>query len=109
MTTRKKTTDAVKILHGRYIKGRKRRLASLARERESVRIAEQIHALRTAAGLNQKDLARRIGTTQSVISRLEDADYDGHSLAMLERIALGLGHRLCIHFVPQDEPCTSSK
>jgi predicted transcriptional regulator len=60
--------------------------------------------LRTAADLSQKDLAQRVGTTQSVISRLEDADYDGHSLSMLERIAHALGHRVCIHSVPQDEP-----
>jgi hypothetical protein len=43
------------------------------------------------------------------LSRLEDADYAGHSLTMLERIAHALGHRLCIHFVPQDEPCTTSR
>jgi ribosome-binding protein aMBF1 (putative translation factor) len=109
MANGRKTRDAVKILHRRYIKGSKKRLASLARERENLRIAEQIYELRTAAGLNQKDLARRIGTTQSVISRLEDADYDGHSLTMLERIAHALGHRLCIHFVPQDKPCAVAK
>lgn len=104
----KTTTDAVRILHKRYIKGRKERLVSLELERENLRIAEQIHALRTAADLSQKDLAERVGTTQSVISRLEDADYDGHSLSMLERIAQALGHRVCIHFIPQDEPCTVS-
>ena len=105
MAKAKTTTDAVRILHGRYIKGRKERLASLELERENLRIAEQIHALRTSADLSQKDLAQRVGTTQSVISRLEDADYDGHSLAMLERIAHALGHRICIHFVPQNAPC----
>jgi ribosome-binding protein aMBF1 (putative translation factor) len=109
MATGRKTTDAVEVLHGRYIGGRKKRLAALAKERENLRIAEQIYELRTAAGLNQTDLARRIGTTQSVISRLEDADYGGHSLTMLERIAHALGHRLCIHFVPQDEPCPVGK
>ena len=45
---------------------------------------------------------------QSVISRLEDADYDGHSLNMLARIAHALGHKVCIHFVPQDEPCLAA-
>ncbi len=109
MANGKKTTDAVEILRRRYIKRSKKRLASLARERENLRIAEQIYELRTAAGLSQKDLARRIGTTQSVISRLEDAGYDGHSLMMLERIAHVLGQRVCIHFVPQDEPCGASK
>ena len=105
MANNKKTTDAVRILHRRYIRDSEKRLASLARERQNLRIAEQIYELRTAAGLSQKDLARLVGTTQSVISRLEDADYDGHSLAMLERIAHALHHRLCIHFVPQDKPC----
>lgn len=106
MAKRKTTTDGVRILHKRYIKGRKERLASLELERENLRIAEQIHTLRTAADLSQKDLAEKVGTTQSVISRLEDADYDGHSLSMLERIAHALGHRICIHFIPQDRPCT---
>ncbi len=108
MAKGKKTTEAVTILHGRYIRDRKERLASLERERENLRIAEQIHALRTSADLSQKELAQRVGTTQSVISRLEDADYDGHSLAMLERIAHALGHRVCIHFVPQNAPCRAA-
>lgn len=108
MAGSRKTTDAVRILHGHYIRGSEKRLASLERERENLRIAEQIYALRTAAGLSQKDLARRVGTTQSVISRLEDADYDGHSLNMLTRIAHALGHRVCVHFVPQDEPCLAA-
>ena len=108
MAASRKTTDAVRILHGRYIKGSEKRLASLERERDNLRIAEQIYTLRTAAGLSQKDLAHRVGTTQSVISRLEDADYDGHSLNMLARIAHALGHKLCIHFVPQDNPCLTA-
>jgi ribosome-binding protein aMBF1 (putative translation factor) len=108
MAANKKTNDAVTILHRRYIQGSEKRLASLERERENLRIAEQIYALRIAAGLSQKDLARRVGTTQSVISRLEDADYDGHSLNMLARIANALGHKVCIHFIPQDEPCLAA-
>ena len=108
MAGNRKTTDAVGILHRRYLKGNETRRASLERERENLRIAEQIYALRTAAGLSQKDLAHRVGTTQSVISRLEDADYDGHSLNMLARIAHALGHRVCIHFVPQEEPCVTA-
>ena len=41
-----------------------------------------------------------VGTTASVISRLEDADYEGHSLAMLNRIAAALNKRVKIEFVP---------
>lgn len=46
-----------------------------------------VREMRDAAGFSQAELARRAGTTQSVIARLEDADYRGHSLRMLERIA----------------------
>ncbi|HKA55635.1 MAG TPA: helix-turn-helix domain-containing protein [Candidatus Binatia bacterium] len=53
-----------------------------------------IYDARTKAGLTQKQLATRLGTTQSVISRLESADYEGHSLGMLLRIAESLGQKL---------------
>jgi hypothetical protein len=35
----------------------------------------------------------------SVISRLEDAEYEGHSLAMLRRLAAALNKRVEIRFV----------
>ena len=95
------TTDAVKILHKRYIKGDPKRLKSLKIEREKANVAEQIYKLRTQAGLTQQQLAKRIGTTQSVISRLEDADYNGHSLQMLERIARALGYKIEIRLLPE--------
>jgi hypothetical protein len=41
-----------------------------------------------------------VGTTASVICRLEDSDYEGHSLAMLNRIAAVLDKRVEIRFVP---------
>jgi ribosome-binding protein aMBF1 (putative translation factor) len=99
--TEKKTTDTVKILHARYIKDDPERLESLQREREKAYIAGQIYELRTRAGLSQAELAERVGTTQSVISRLEDADYEGHSLNMLRRIAKALNCRLELRFVPE--------
>jgi len=52
------------------------------------------------ASLTQSQLARLVGTTASVICRLEDADYEGHSLAMLRRIAGALNQRVEIRFVP---------
>ena len=99
---KKSTTDAVKILHKRYIKGDKKRLASLQKEREKMNIAEQIYVLRTQADLSQKQLADLVGTTQSVISRLEDADYDKHSLAMLRRVGTALNQRVQVQFIPED-------
>jgi transcriptional regulator with XRE-family HTH domain len=57
-------------------------------------IGQMIYDARTKAGLTQRQLANRLGTTQSVISRLESADYEGHSLGMLLRIAQTLGQKL---------------
>jgi transcriptional regulator with XRE-family HTH domain len=50
--------------------------------------------------LSQRQLAKLIGTSASVICRLEDANYEGHSLAMLNRIAAALKQRVEIRFVP---------
>ena len=97
---RKPTTDAVEILHRRYFEGHPERLASLEEERANLEIACKIYDLRNKAGLTQKQLAKLVGTTASVISRLEDADYEGHSLSMLRRIAAALDKRVEIRFVP---------
>jgi transcriptional regulator with XRE-family HTH domain len=63
-------------------------------------IDRKIYDLRASAGLTQRQLAKLVGTTASVICRLEDADYEGHSLAMLNRIAAALNKRVKIEFVP---------
>ena len=67
--------------------------------RQQIDIAELIHRARMSAGLSQRELAERVGTTASVICRLEDADYDGHSLGVLRRIAHALGQRVEVRFV----------
>ncbi len=63
-------------------------------------VARKGYELRTEAGLSQRKLAELVGTTASVICRLEDADYEGHSLSMLNRIAAAVGKRVQITFVP---------
>jgi len=103
---KKTTTNAAKVLHKRYIKADKKRLESLERERGNLNVAEQIYNLRTLAGLSQKELAELVGTTQSVISRLEDADYNGHSLAMLRKIGSALNQRVQVQFVPETASCS---
>src|ERR1035437_2877515 len=52
-------------------------------------VALQLTALREKAGLSQKDLARKLHTSQQQISRLESPAYEGHSLSMLRRVAEG--------------------
>ena len=54
-------------------------------------IAIQLSSLRAKAGLSQKELAKRVGTSQQQISRLESPSYEGHSLSMLRRVAEVLG------------------
>jgi ribosome-binding protein aMBF1 (putative translation factor) len=63
-------------------------------------VAQAIYDARTSAGLTQKQLAELIDTKQPVISQLEDADYEGHSLSMLKRIATALDCRLEIRIFP---------
>jgi transcriptional regulator with XRE-family HTH domain len=72
------------------------RKAALQEERVNAEVARLIHEMRNAAGLSQQQLAELIGTTQSVISRLEDADYEGRSLSLLERIATALNQKLTV-------------
>ena len=79
-------------------------LALIVEEGEKLRIAKAIYELRTKAGLSQTDLAKRVGTTQSVISRLEDADYEGHSLEILQRIGKATNNRVEVRFVPIQAP-----
>jgi DNA-binding XRE family transcriptional regulator len=96
----KPAIDALEILHRKYYAGKVARLKNLEEARANEEVARKVHELRTAAGLTQAQLAKLIGTTASVICRLEDADYEGHSLAMLRRIAGALNQRVEIRFVP---------
>jgi transcriptional regulator with XRE-family HTH domain len=61
-------------------------------------VADQIYNARKEAGLTQAELAEKIGSQQSVIARMEDDDYDGHSVSMLNRIANALGKDLQVSF-----------
>ena len=100
MRNKKTTTDAVEIIHSRYFKGKPDRLRELEQVRADDAVARRIFDLRTKAGLSQRALAKLVGTTASAICRLEDADYEGHSMAMMTRIAAALNRRVEIRFVP---------
>src|SRR5205809_5423101 len=68
--------------------------AMIEEETLNAEIASLVYRARTEAGLTQAQLAKRVGTRQPAIARLEDADYRGHSLTMLRKIAAALGRRL---------------
>lgn len=103
---RKSTTDAVEIMHRRYFEGKPEMLAALEEARANDEIARKIYALRSKAGLTQRELAKLVGTTASVICMLEDADYHGHSLSMLRRIAAALDRPVEIRFMPARQKST---
>ncbi|MDP7005119.1 MAG: helix-turn-helix transcriptional regulator [Phycisphaerales bacterium] len=70
--------------------------------RDAMFIAELIYEVRTEAGLSQREFAKRIDTTASVICKLENADYDGHTMKSLRKIAAAVGKTVQIRFVPNN-------
>jgi len=67
-------------------------------------VALQLASLRKESGLSQKELARRLGTSQQQISRLESPSYEGHSLSMLRRVAEVLGATLHVEILRKKHP-----
>ena len=95
----RKTRDALRIID--HMIGGDEELKRLVIEAGgNAHIAQLIYDARMAAGLTQAELAKLIGTQQPVIARLEDANYQGHSLTMLQRIAEALNQRLELRFIP---------
>ena len=95
---------ALRFLFGRYIGDDPKQRATYEEELADAEVARTLWELRTKAGLTQRELAERVGTTASAISRLEDARYGGHSLAMLRRIAAAFDLRLEVRFVLRKKP-----
>ncbi|RAM51150.1 transcriptional regulator [Mastigocladus laminosus UU774] len=93
------TSDAIKIID-QLTSSNPELEAMVAEASINALVAQLIYEARTKAGLTQKQLAELVGTKQPVIARLEDADYEGHSLSMLQKIAHALNHRVMIHLTP---------
>lgn len=104
----KETSDALEILRRDREKDPERQRL-YEEEKINLQIALLIRDVREKAGLTQKQLADRVGTAQSVISRLEDADYEGHSISMLQRIASALKKRISIKMDAIEEDKDSSR
>jgi transcriptional regulator with XRE-family HTH domain len=64
-------------------------------------LGRKIRDLRESRGLSQAQLAKALGTQPPAISRIEDADYDGHSLRILRKIAEYFGQNLVVSFEPK--------
>ncbi len=98
MAKQGRITDAVEILRRRYIDGDPEMEDLYDAAGMNMTIGQQIYDLRTEANLSQKELADLIGTSSSVICRLEDADYNGYSTNTLRRIAKALDCELTVCF-----------
>lgn len=95
----RRTANALHIID--RIMGRDEKLRQMIADATiNAKVAEMLYDARQKAGLTQAELAERVGTKQPVIARLEDAEYNGHSLTMLQRIAAALGQRLDIRLTP---------
>ena len=70
---------------------------------EACEVSIQLSKLREQAGISQKELARRLKTTQQQISRLESPAYEGHSLSMLRRAAKALHARVRVILEPEGD------
>jgi ribosome-binding protein aMBF1 (putative translation factor) len=94
-----KTSDAIKIIN--KITSSDPELEAMVESASiNAEVAQVIYSARTSSGLTQKQLAELVGTKQPVIARLEDADYEGHSLSMLQKIAHALNQRVVIQLAP---------
>lgn len=102
-------STALQEFHDRYVAHDPKLVAMYEKGLVDAEVGQRIYDLRTDAGLTQAGLARLVGTTPSVISRLEDADYRGHSVAMLRRIAEALDSRVEIRFVPVARTANAEK
>lgn len=85
-------------MHKRWMKEPKYRKAYAALEEEFA-VAKAVIAARNRAGLTQVELARKMGTTQPVVARLEGGRTQP-SLRTLQRLAQATGSRLTIRFEP---------
>ncbi|MBS2009584.1 MAG: helix-turn-helix transcriptional regulator [Cyanobacteria bacterium SZAS TMP-1] len=104
----RKITDGVELLDRKYIRNDENMKTLVKEEFEKLQIGQQIYDLRKEANLTQEELADMVGTTGSVISRLESAEYEGHSVKMLQRIAAALGKKITINIVDRDDHLQSA-
>lgn len=87
-------------LHKKWMKEPKYRKAYEALEEEFA-LASAVIEARNRAGLTQRELARKMGTTQPVVARLESGRTHP-SMRTLERLAEATGSRLLIQFEPRE-------
>ncbi|MCQ3806145.1 MAG: helix-turn-helix transcriptional regulator [Acidimicrobiaceae bacterium] len=72
---------------------------ALASARVAIRVGEMVREAREAAGVGQRELARRMSTSQAAVARLE-AGGTRAKLTTLQKAATALGLELTIDLAP---------
>jgi len=96
MKKKRTTTNALEIMDAVFGARDPHWKERVQAERQKLAVGMLIRECREAKGLTQKELAIRVGTSQSAISRIEDANYDSLKLETLYRIANALKLPLAI-------------
>jgi len=97
---RKFNSAAVQELYDEVVGSDPNARDEFEQELVNIEVAQLIHDMRTGAGLTQRALAKKVGTSASAINRLESDDYQGHTIAMVRRIATALNRRLEFRAAP---------
>ena len=94
-----KTSDAVAILQ-KMLDSDYELQALYDEELQKLNLSDKIRNARIAEGISQSELAKRINTSQSVISRIENSSYDRFSLSTVVKVAVALGYNIQMNLVP---------
>ena len=90
----------IDTLHEKWMEDEEYRAAYEALEPEFA-LAEELIAARGRAGLTQADVAARMGTTQSVVARIESGR-NPPTLKTLEKYARAVGMRVSVKLLPSE-------
>jgi DNA-binding transcriptional regulator YiaG len=78
----------------------RKRACALAKDRTLQTLVTDLVAARTAAGMTQHEVAMRMWTTKSAVSRLESGCYARPTLGTIEKYALAVGAQVDIRVRP---------
>ena len=93
-------SQALQKIYDRRVGQDETRAQRLEENLDASELARGLYRCRVEAGLTQSELARRLGTSTSVVCRLEKPGYEGHTLSTLRRVAAALGRRVEVRFPP---------
>lgn len=77
---------------------------AIAREGVIAAMAQAVYDARNTAGLTHEGLGKLVGVDPQVIDDIEESDYDGDPLPIVQRIADALGAYVEVRLVPLNDP-----